>query len=183
MKAFLLIIVISVGISAIAQNSLSVKQSISNNGKTLSIKVNGNFKGKPVDYDNTFNISDLSKTEREALRDKILDSLGINDINVQTSSNNQVSWQTMELKNGDGKPVITSNSKDEQSYIVAGTHPYTKEIKYNSDSGLLFMRYRFTKNGAENIFENLITVKNKTAEEREGNIKSYEKEIGLPLNK
>ncbi len=181
MKTLLVVTATCISSFAIAQNHTSISRSINDDGKTLSIKVNGNVNGKAIDYDKTFNVSNRSKGERDALKDKILDSLSLSYQLPQNATGHDVTSHTMELKNEDGVPSVTSKSKNEQSYAVAGTYPYTKEIKYNPGSGILFMKYRFTKKGVENTYERLMEAKDKTAEQREETIKAYEREIGLTL--
>ena len=76
-------------------------------------------------------------------------------------------------------PVISSRSQYAETYTIGGDHPYTKEIKYNPQSGILYMKYRFVKNGEEITVEKSVDAKDKSREEREQIIKAYEKEIGV----
>lgn len=60
-----------------AQHNNSISRSINDDGKTLSIRINGTVDDKPIDYDRTFDVSGLNKDERNALREHILDSLHV----------------------------------------------------------------------------------------------------------
>src|SRR3954463_12095080 len=104
MKRLLVVTVTCIRSFAIAQNHTSVSRSINDDGKTLSSKVNGNVNGKAIDYDKTFNVSNLSKEERDALKDKILDSLSVSYQLSQNATEHDVTSHTMELKSEGGVP-------------------------------------------------------------------------------
>lgn len=65
-------------LSAIAQNQRS-SISISDDDKTMSIRVEGVFKGRDIDYDQAFNVTGMTGREKEALKRRILDSLGVGE--------------------------------------------------------------------------------------------------------
>src|SRR6218665_154958 len=67
-------------VSYAQKNSLSVSKSINDDGKVMSINVNGYINGKAINYNRSFNISGFSKQEREDLRTSIYESLGINTV-------------------------------------------------------------------------------------------------------
>lgn len=181
MKAILLITATCSSLFAVAQNHVFISRSATDDGKTLAIRVNGNVNGKAIDYNKTFNIVSVNKSERDALKDKILDSLNASYQLPQPGTSHSAASQATEIRNEDGAPSIISKNKDEQLFAVAGANPYIKEINYNSGSGILFMKYRFTKKGVENTHERSMDAKDKTAEQREEITKDYEKEIGLTL--
>lgn len=58
-----------------------LSKSIDDDGKTLAIDVRGEqVNGQKLRYKRTFNVASLSAQEREALKNRVLDSLGVNDM-------------------------------------------------------------------------------------------------------
>jgi hypothetical protein len=66
-------------LAATAQQSSisSLTTSINEDGKTMSIQVDGVRNGKALNYKLTFNTANLNHAQQEALKNRILDSLGI----------------------------------------------------------------------------------------------------------
>jgi hypothetical protein len=56
----------------------SVHTSISDDDKELSISVKGTINGKYVDFDRTYDVSNLSEKEKNKLKRSVGDSLGVN---------------------------------------------------------------------------------------------------------
>jgi hypothetical protein len=56
----------------------SIHTSISDDDKELSISVKGTINGKYVDFDRTYDVSNLSEKEKNKLKRSIGDSLGVN---------------------------------------------------------------------------------------------------------
>jgi len=78
-----------------------------------------------------------------------------------------------------GAPVVYSKSEFSETYAIGGDNPYTKEIKYNPKSGMLYMKYRFVKNGEEVTYEKSVEARKASKTERSDIITKYEKEIGV----
>jgi hypothetical protein len=78
---FLLALLLCTG-SIFAQKTKSttsaVHTSISDDDKELSISVKGTINGKYVDFDRTYDVSNLSEREKNKLKRSIGDSLGVN---------------------------------------------------------------------------------------------------------
>ncbi|QJW91470.1 hypothetical protein HNV11_19840 [Spirosoma taeanense] len=81
MKPFLSLFFFLVGFAALAQKSThsSLNTSINEDGKTMSIRAEGQRNGRVINYDRTFDVTRLSNAERDALKKRVLDSLGIGD--------------------------------------------------------------------------------------------------------
>jgi hypothetical protein len=79
MNAFLTMVLLSISFVAAAQKSTNsnLNTSIQDNGKTLSIQVDGQREGQTINYQRTFDVAKLSTTEKDALRKRILDSLDV----------------------------------------------------------------------------------------------------------
>lgn len=84
MKTLVALICLGIGTSAVAQQSemsayKQLSRSINDDGKTLAIQISGErVNGQKIHYDRTFNVVDLSAEQRNALKNRVLDSLGVN---------------------------------------------------------------------------------------------------------
>lgn len=80
-KISLFLLLATLATSVMAQEKKeysSISKSISDDGKTLDIKVSYKPKGeKTQHYENSFDIRNLTKNDKEALVNRIMDSLGI----------------------------------------------------------------------------------------------------------
>jgi len=59
---------------------------------------------------------------------------------------------------------------------------FTKHVRYNSESGEMFIKYKFMKNGDEYIYEKTVNAAQKSEKERLKIIEKFESEMGLPGN-
>lgn len=192
MKTILTFIIIC-GISTLVlaqKTNSSISKSIKDNGKTLSIRVRGNINGKEVNYQRTFDVESLNRTEKEELQEKIMDSLDV-EMNVPLPVEPVTPAEPVEpvaatpsasisMHHSDKKaPVISSRTKNEEAYAVGGANAFTKEVKFNPENGRLFMRYRYTRNGVEYITEKTVNAGEKSEAERQAVVNEFEKEIGI----
>lgn len=76
---YVLVFLSLVSLSAAAQTSThaNLASSINDDGKTYSVRIDGDKDGRPVHYDRTFNVAGMSSAQKDALRNRIFDSLGI----------------------------------------------------------------------------------------------------------
>ncbi|GAB4010015.1 hypothetical protein GCM10028808_19940 [Spirosoma migulaei] len=185
---------------AMAQHGTSISRNINDDGKTLSIRVKGTVDDKPIDYDRTFDVSNLNKDERDALREHILDSLNVSmpapprpprapraSLAPHAPMPPRAPIAPRALRSPESTAIISSDQEtvsvtngDNQTMAVGGKHPYTKEVKYNSDAGQLYLRYKFQKDGDDVTYERTIDVQNKSQQERQRLIEDIEKSIGVP---
>jgi len=78
MKSVLVIIAGFLTISVAAQQkNVSISHSINDDGNTLSVKIKGTVDGKPVDYNRTFDVTGMSKAQKDVLKERVYDSLGL----------------------------------------------------------------------------------------------------------
>jgi len=77
MKTLLVITAICICSTVVAQKKSSINQLINDDGKKLSIKINGTVDGKKIDYNKKFDISSLGDEEKDALIHRVYDSLGV----------------------------------------------------------------------------------------------------------
>ncbi|WP_338875203.1 hypothetical protein WBJ53_06225 [Spirosoma sp. SC4-14] len=195
MKTFVTAILVLSSSFVFAQKRNSINRNINDDGKTLSIRVNGIVDGQTIDYDRTFDVSDLSKTERDALRHRILDSLNVGTPDPPRPPRAPAAPREPRAPRPPREPRLHSesitmlssdnvgesvNGADHVAMAVGGKNPYTKEVRYNANSGQLYLRYRFQRDGEDITYERKIDAHNKSKEERQRLIEGIEKEIGVP---
>ncbi len=81
MKIILTSILLSLGVSAFAQQSRSsmTHSSINDDDKTMSIQVEGHVNGQDIHYSRRFNVTGLSSAQKDALKNSVFDSLGLGE--------------------------------------------------------------------------------------------------------
>ncbi len=182
MKTLSIVGLLFVSSMAMAQYR-SISSSIDDNGQTMSIRVKGTIDGRAIQYDRTFDVAHLSKTERKELRDHVLDSLGIQSPTppVPPTPPTSPTPPTPPVP-----PTPPSGVEYSDGYNRSGHSApkplkdgFEKEVKYNSETGELFMRYRFNKDGEEVIYERTINAADKSEKERKNIIEKIEQELGL----
>jgi hypothetical protein len=85
-------------------------------------------------------------------------------------SSNEVDSDVMTQRNAD--EVLLKESTDPKGF--------TKHVRYNPDSGEMFLKYRFMKNNEEYIYEKTVDASDKSERERQHIIDKFENEIELP---
>lgn len=87
MKLLLVPFLFSVGFAAMAQRSTpeTISLRITDTGKTYSISIEGNMNGRPIYYDRTFNVRGMLTGQKDALKDRIMDSLRTGKISARRS--------------------------------------------------------------------------------------------------
>jgi hypothetical protein len=63
--------------SAQKKSHKSLSQSVNDDGKTMTIVINGEAGGHPIDYSRTIDVTGMSESAKKALTKSITDSLGI----------------------------------------------------------------------------------------------------------
>jgi hypothetical protein len=184
MKSLFFVLGCFISLSVAAQKHISVNQDIDDNGKQLSIKVKGTINGKAVDYSRVFDVSGMAKEQKDALKERVFDSLGLPMpvaplAPLAPATPRAIVEPIAPVEVNSPVPVITAKSEYADIYIIGGDHPFTKETRYNPKTGLLYMKYRFIKNGEEITVEKSVDAKDKSKEEKDQIIKKYEKEIGV----
>lgn len=81
MKSFFAGLLLLTSLTTMAQKSThsNLNTSIDDNGKTYSIRIDGDRTGKAIHYKQTFNVVGMSKEQKEALKNRVLDSLGLGE--------------------------------------------------------------------------------------------------------
>lgn len=169
-----------------AQQHRSISSSTNDDGKTMSIRIHGTIDGRSINFDRTYDVAHLSKTERKELRTHIFDSLGIEAPKplVPPVPPTPPTPPTPPIPPTPPTPpsgVTYSDGYDRSGYIAPKPlkDGFEKEVKYNSETGELFMRYRFNKDGEEVIYERTINAADKSEKERNNIIEKIEQELGL----
>lgn len=212
MKKILTILLAGVSTLAIAQKRAYLSRSIDDDGKRLSIKVSGTLDGKEVDINKTFDVEGMSKEDRETLRDKVLSSIAQGNLELpapkgvckesvaivppkppvpqatpapepSASESSAAEPETMAFSSNEMNAKIISSGK---GFINERASKYPKDfsrhVRYNSETGEMFIKYRFTKDGDEYIYEKTVNAAEKSEKDRQRIVESFEKEMGLPGN-
>ncbi|SEI44979.1 hypothetical protein SAMN05216327_101653 [Dyadobacter sp. SG02] len=59
---------------------------------------------------------------------------------------------------------------------------FSRSVRYNSETGEMFIKYRFTKDGDEYIYEKTVNAAEKSEKDRQRIVENFEREMGLPGN-
>ncbi len=177
---------------AVAQHR-SISSSTNDNGKTMSIRIHGTIDGRNIDFDRTYNVAHLSKTERTELRAHILDSLGLDMPTPPIPPTPPVPptppipptppVPPFESTGSHRSSTESTHSHTQKTSSTAADELFDKEVKYNAEFGQLFVHYRFIKNGEEVLYERTLNAPNKSAAERQRIVEGIEKELDLPAKK
>jgi len=211
MKKILTILLAGVSTLAIAQKRAYLSRSIDDDGKKLSIKVSGTLDGKEVDVNKTFDVEGMSQEDREALRDKVLSSIAEGNLELPAPKGvckESVAVAARQRKSKPSVPPVApapEPSADEPETMAfssnevnaemvssgkgfikepASKYPkdFSKHVRYNSETGEMFIKYRFMKDGDEYIYEKTVNAAEKSEKERQRIIQNFESEMGLPGN-
>lgn len=81
MKPLFLALLLGISFAATAQTSTysSTHSNINDTDKTLSIQINGQRNGREFAYNRTFDVRGMNKTQKEAIKNRVLDSLGLGE--------------------------------------------------------------------------------------------------------
>lgn len=180
MKKYFIVVLTTVNSIAFGQ-SRSVNKSIEDDGKSMSIHISGSIDGQTITYDHTFDLSFLDKSERMALKEKVLDSL---DLSFPPAPKSPIAPLFEEVS----EPVISKSKskvieKTEHTETVCDKkQPFSKQIKYNAE-GQMYMHYQFVKNGEDFEYERTLNANGKSEKERQQIIAETEQEIGFSTDK
>ena len=77
MNALLISLLLGLSLPAFAQRSSTevINSSVNDDGKTYSIRIDGDINGKAVHYNRIFNVKGMSSAQKDALKERIMDSL------------------------------------------------------------------------------------------------------------
>ena len=183
MKKYFIILLTTINSIAFGQ-SRSVSKSIEDDGKSVSIHISGTIDGQTIKYDHTFDLSFLDKSERLALKEKVIDSLDLSfppapeppipPLFSDEDPEEEVS--TADIEN------IETEKTEHTEMICDKKRPFSKQIKYNSE-GQMYMHYQFVKNGEDFEYERTLNANGKSESERQRIIEETEQEIGFSIDK
>ena len=176
MKKILTILLAGVTTLASAQKKINLSRSIEDDGHRLSIRVNGTIDGKAINYERTFKVAGLSKSEKAGLAEHILDSLGVGSIQPPVPPRPPAH---LSAAASNGYEAVAAAERDtEHSH---SQKPFSKEVKFNEASGELYLRYQFVKDGEDFVYEKTVDAGSKSPKQRDSIIRNFEREIDLPV--
>ena len=76
--------------------------------------------------------------------------------------------------------IWISDNEDQHHATITGDNGYSKQVRFNKESGELFLQYKFSKRNEEFIYEKTVNAAEKSEEERQQIIDHFEIEIELP---
>ena len=81
MKPFLACLLLSISFATQAQTSThsNLNTEINDDDETYSIRIDGDRNGKVIHYNRTFSAAGMSKEQKESLKNRVLDSLGLGE--------------------------------------------------------------------------------------------------------
>ncbi|MCF0073364.1 hypothetical protein LZD49_22995 [Dyadobacter sp. CY261] len=196
MKKILTILLVGVSTLAIAQKRSYLSRSIDDDGKKLSIKVSGTLDGKEIDFSKTFDVDGISKEDREALRERVLSSIAEGNLDLpapKAACKESVAVVTPKppVPPAEPEPMAFSSNEVNAEMISSGkgfikepvsndSKGFSKHVRFNSETGEMFIKYRFMKDGEEYIYEKTVNAAEKSEKDRLRVIEKFESEIGLP---
>lgn len=200
MKKILTILLAGVSTLAIAQKRANLSRSIDDDGKKLSIKVSGTLDGKEVDINKSFDVDGMSKEDREALRERVLSSIAEGNLDLPAPKG--VSKESVAVVSPkppvpsaapSPEPMAFSSNEMNAEMISSGKgfikepvskdpKGFSRQVRYNSETGEMFIKYKFMKDGDEYIYEKTVNASEKSEKERLKIIENFESEMGLPGN-
>lgn len=173
MKILPALFCLGIATTTLAQNSVysTTHSQIEDNDKTLSIQIEGQRNGKSIQYSRSFNVAGMSKSQRDALKSRVLDSLGLGEApptpelpKPALQSNNQetvlftcptCSGKSKLLISGTGTSITQERDKGKlfplQQPLAPGDYQYTYW-----QNGVLQMQLPFTVKADK---ENVVNVK------------------------
>ncbi|WP_031525983.1 hypothetical protein [Dyadobacter crusticola] len=196
MKKILTILLACTSTFALAQKKCHLSRSIDDDGKTMSIRVTGTIDGREINFSRSFDVAELSRAERVELRDKVIESLGSGKMNIPEPPKPVVAVAPVPappppVPYSPEEPVFYSSanpepefsrSRDPHRKAFEGLESagYRKHVKYNPQTGELFLQYHFKKDEEEFVFEKTVNAEDKSEAERQRIIDRFEREIELP---
>ncbi|MBE9460920.1 hypothetical protein ACFP1I_19710 [Dyadobacter subterraneus] len=183
MKNYFIILLTTINSIAFGQ-SRSVSRSIEDDGKSVSIHISGTIDGQTIKYDHTFDLSFLDKSERLALKEKVLDSLDLSfppppEPPIPPLFSDEDPEE--EVSKADDETVEIEKTEHTET-VCDKKQPFSKQIKYNAE-GQMYMHYQFVKNGEDFEYERTLNANGKSESERQRIIAETEQEIGFSIDK
>jgi hypothetical protein len=192
MKTGLLIITSLISFAGMAQRNVSLSKSVNDNGKSLHIQVDGTVNGKAVNYNKSFNVEGLSRAEKEELQGKVMNELGISSVSAPEPPKAPEARRPVVVAKSPVAKSDVNNDFDrsfdrDNASVTTGYNQkeakikgFSKDVSFDPRSGVLCMKYSFTKDGVEYISEKTVDSGVETPQKRARIIEEFEKEIGLP---
>ena len=135
MKSLFLTLLLGLSFAATAQTATSTYSSthsqINDNDKTLSIQIEGQRNGQQFAYNRTFNVRGMNRGEKDALKNRVLDSLGLGETPPTPHQPVQAERDTREV------PVtfICPTCEGRVKLIVSGPTTITEEFDAPKNKG------------------------------------------------
>lgn len=134
MKNLAILLLSTFSLCASAQTKKSdVKQSVSDDGKTMHITVKSNQNGKAINYERTFMVKDMNRQQKDALLKHVNDSLGIKVPPAPPAPHLPASTSALAKNSSSRSQTETKTVKDDGKTlrIVVNSTKGGKEVSYD----------------------------------------------------
>jgi hypothetical protein len=141
MKSLFLTLLLGLSFAATAQTATSTYSSthsqINDNDKTLSIQIEGQRNGQQFAYNRTFNVRGMNRGEKDALKNRVLDSLGLGETPPTPHQPMQVA-QTVRVERDTREVPVTftcPTCEGRVKLIISGPTTITEEFDAPKNKG------------------------------------------------
>ncbi|WP_247233095.1 hypothetical protein [Telluribacter sp. SYSU D00476] len=195
MKTLATLFLLAISFTAVAQQYL-FHEEVHDDGKRLKIKVDIEEKGRSIHYSNTFNVSGMSKEEKEDLVARTLESVKGRKTQEELStayaprparSATRIASATCPearstVAHRDAPATWTTASAEATASanpVMEKHSPFQKSIEEDIEAKRIKVRYEYFENGEEHIFERTINTEGRTEREIKKLLEETEKSLGL----
>lgn len=190
MKTRATLFLLAMSFTAVAQQ-YSFHQEIDDDGKRLRIKIDIEEHGRSVHYSNTFNVSGMSKQEREELVSRTLDSVKSRKVQEDRHAaqgprpakapKSASEATTADCAKSSAEGWVTAEGEATASAVstMEKEEPFQKSVEEDPVAKRIKVRYEYFENGEEHIFERTINTEGRTEREVKKLIEETEKSLGL----
>ncbi|HEV7347730.1 hypothetical protein [Telluribacter sp.] len=195
MKTVATLFLMAISLTAVAQQ-YSFHEEVHDDGKRLKIKVDIEEKGRSVHYANTFNVSGMSKEEKEELVSRTLESVKgrkaqeersmVNTPRSAKTPKSALSADCAEAKSTvahKDAPTTWTTAAGEATASAAPAMekqvPFQKSIEEDTEAKRIKVRYEYFEDGEEHIFERTINTEGRSEREIKKLLEETEKSLGL----
>jgi hypothetical protein len=171
MKSLLILFFVMASFGAVAQRS-SYSKNITTDGQQLHIRVYFRDQNRSLHYSRSFDVSDLSRKEVQALEKRVVDSLEVS-----------MAWPTVETASAsNGDPEVSEKRNDMSSAkavakVSDSQIAYQETVEENLEEARLKVSFAFKAGGQNNVVERTAIIRNTTDEGRQKLRKEIQRQL------
>ncbi|MCX6214273.1 hypothetical protein [Spirosoma sp.] len=186
MKTLLILLLLTVGFSALAQRSSS--KYVTTDGRQLRIRVDIEQTERSIHYRRSFDVTNMDDKAVKALENHIIDSLDRASSDGSLTVAAEPSRSSWHRKKEEESIVYTSDPNVQSVRLEAHASsslspsdvaPSSVLVKEDKENGRLWMQYTFQKDGEELVIERTANVVGKSEREKQAIIRDTERSFGI----